>query len=130
MLKINELSMIYLGNQGENLARTIQIDMNDWLVGHPNAGVHVWHKPNGINEAYLTGATLDRETGILIWAPVSSDTAYAGEGLAKIHLMENGVLKKHKEVRTEVTPGKIMDGNAFGSGMLYIDSDGDVCQQD
>lgn len=124
MLKINTVSRLYLGCQGENLAQTIQIDVSDWLMSHPNGVISIWHKRNGDSVPSATGATLDREKKILSWSPTSTDTYVAGEGEAEIRLTENEIIKKSRTIVTGVSSSvKGEDGNALGSGWQdYIDA--------
>ncbi len=124
MLKINNVSRLYLGCQGENLAQTIQIDMSDWLATYPNGMITIWHKRNGDSVPYPTGATLDREKGILNWAPTSTDTYVSGEGEAEIRLTESNVIKKSKTIITGVSKAVTgADGEELGSGWQdYIDA--------
>ena len=116
MLKINEVTSLYLGVQGENHARTIQIDMAEWLAGHPNAAVSIWHRINGAAEFQPTGALLDLETGILSWSPLNSDTAHDGQGDAEVRLTESGIIKKTKKITTLTSPSPTLDGSVIGSG--------------
>lgn len=123
MLKINDLKSLYLGVQGENLARTLQIDMSDWLSESPNAAVSIWHRINGAQEPTATAALLDLKTGILTWSPTSSDTAHDGQGEAEIRLTENGVIKKTVKIQTLTSPSVTLNGSALGSGwQQYINA--------
>ena len=124
MLKINDVSRLYLGCQGENLAQTIQIDVNDWLATYPNGMITIWHRRNGDSVPYPTGATLDREKGILSWTPTSTDTYVSGEGEAEIRLTESNVIKKSMKIITGVSKAVTgADGEELGSGWQdYIDA--------
>lgn len=124
MLKINEVNRLYLGCQGENLAQTITIDVSDWLVDFPSGVVSIWHKRNGDEAATPTGATLDRETGIISWSPTSTDTYVSGEGEAEIRLTEANVIKKSRIIVTGVSKAVTgADGEELGSGWQdYLDA--------
>ena len=124
MLKINDVSRLYLGCQGENLAQIIQIDMSDWLADFPSGIVTVWVMRNGDTVPYPAGATLDRETGTLSWSPTSTDTYVSGEGKAEIRLTENNIIKKSREIVTGVSKAVTgSDGEELGSGWQeYIDA--------
>lgn len=102
MLEINKVQRLYLGVKGENLARTIEIDVNAWFTMYPNASFSIWHKRQGDEGKQATGATFDRETGILSWMPTSADTFYAGEGIAEIRMTEGEVIRKTRDVTTTV----------------------------
>ena len=116
MLKVNEVSRLYLGIQGENLAQTIEIDASAWLVDYPNGTISIWHKRNGDTVPGPTGAMLDRETGILSWSPTNTDTYVFGEGEADIRLTEGSVIKKSRKVITGVSPAVTGSGTQLGSG--------------
>ena len=124
MLKINEVNRLYLGCQGENKAQTISIDVSDWLVDYPNGTVSIWHKRNGDSVPSATGATMDREAGILSWTPTSTDTYVFGEGEAEIRLTENNVIKKSRTIITGVSKAVTgANGEDLGSGWQeYIDA--------
>lgn len=110
MLKINTLKRLDLGIKDENRARDIYIDVKAWLCTYPNGSISIWHKRNGDQTKYATGATLNRETGILTWTPTAADTFYVGEGVAEIRLTENNVIKKTKDVVT-ITEQSIVLGS-------------------
>lgn len=124
MLRVNEVNRLYLGVQGENLAKKITIDMNQWLVEYPNGSATIWHKRNGDSVPEPTGATMDLQSGILSWTPTSTDTYVSGEGEAEIRLTEGNVIKKSKKIVTGVSKAVTgADGEELGSGWQdYIDA--------
>lgn len=123
MLNVNDVNQIYLGCQGENLARTIVIDVKPWLVEHPSGNIAIWHKRNGASEATATGATFDPEAGTVTWQPTSTDTYAFGEGEAEIRLSEGNVVKKSRTVKTDVAKAVTGSGVALGSGWQdYLDA--------
>ena len=87
MLNINDLRQLHLGEQGENHAQTITIDMNPWLADHPGASAAIWHKGNGDSVPSATGAEFDSVHGTISWSPSSTDTVGAGKGEAEIRLI-------------------------------------------
>ena len=111
MLKINELSRLYLGVKGENESRTIEIDMSAWAQIYPNATAVVLHKRNGDQAKELTGATYDSDTKVLSWTTSSYDTFYDGFGVAEIRMVESDVVKKTKDMITTVTASSITNGS-------------------
>ena len=111
MLKINELSRLYLGIKGENESRTIEIDMSAWAKIYPNAVPVILHKRNGDDAKALTGATYDSDTKVLSWTTSSYDTFYNGFGVAEIRMVENDVVKKTKDLITTVTDQSLTDGS-------------------
>lgn len=123
MLRVNDITRLYIGNQGENLAQTIEIDVHDWLIGHPNGNISIWHKRNGDEAPYPTGALLDRDAGVIRWSPTNTDTYVAGEGQAEIRLTEGSVIKKSCSVITGVSPAVTGAGTPLGSGWQdYVDA--------
>ena len=122
MLKINEITQLYLGIQGENRSREIRIDVNDWLVSHPNGSFSVWITRPGETIPQATGATFDADEGVIIWQPTSTDTYVAGEGEAEIRMTEGSVIKKTKRVRIGISGAVTGGGSVLGSDwQSYID---------
>ena len=104
MLKVNEVTGIYLGVRGENLARTISIDVSPWVAGHPAANISIWHKRNGASAKEATGAQYNPETRVISWSPSGIDTYNEGEGVAEIRMTEDGRIKKSKDIPTITSP--------------------------
>ena len=115
MLRINDLTQLYLGIQGENKSRTIVIDVADWLVSYPNGSLSIWIKRPGDATATATGAVFDAEEKTLTWQPDAVDTYVAGEGTAEIRLTEGTVIKKTREIRIAVSPAVTGGGGTLGS---------------
>lgn len=107
MLKVNELTGIYLGVRGENYARTIEIDVSPWTTGHPAANISIWHKRNGASAKEATGAQYNPETRVISWSPSGIDTYNEGAGIAEIRMTEDGVIKKSRDIPTLTTPSFI-----------------------
>lgn len=104
MLSVTDVRQFYLGVQGENEEQTIEVDLRPWLVSYPDGTVSIWHKRNGEIVPTPTGATFDAENGKITWVPTYTDTYIAGEGEAEIRLYDNGVIKKSKKCKTQVSP--------------------------
>lgn len=115
MLKINDLTQLYLGIQGENKSRTIVIHVADWLVIYPNGSLSIWIRRPGDATATPTGAVFDVEEKTLTWQPEAVDTYVAGEGTAEIRLTEGTVIKKTREIRIVVSPAVTGGGGVLGS---------------
>ena len=111
MLKINELARLHLGVKGENLSRTIEIDMSAWAQTYPNATAEILHKRYGDQTKALTGATYDSETMLLSWTPTDYDTFYEGYGTAEIRMMEGEVVKKTKDLIVTAVCPSVIDGS-------------------
>lgn len=118
MFKIGELNRIYLGVQGENGARTIEIDVSEWLNTYPNGTVTIWSRRNGDNMNYTpTGIVFDSVHKVIKWTPTAVDTFYAGHGMCGVELNEGTVVKKSKDLDTFVTASAAdvptADGNQY-----------------
>lgn len=121
-LKINDVTQLYLGVQGENGSRTIRISVAEWLVGHPNGSFSIWMKKPGDEEAGPTGASFDAQKKILQWSPSGAETSVAGEGTAEIRMTEGTVIKKTKTVRIGISEAVTGGGETLGSDwQSYID---------
>lgn len=91
---------ILLGRCGENLARTVEIDVSEYLAEYPGAVVTLLHRRHGESGIYPVAAEL--RDGCLVWQPTSADTAIAGSGEAEVRVTVNGVLAKSKILSTVV----------------------------
>lgn len=91
---------ILLGRCGENLARTVEIDVSEYLVEYPGAVVMLLHRRHGESGIYPVAAEL--RDGCLVWQPTSADTAIVGDGEAEVRVTVNGVLAKSKILSTVV----------------------------
>ena len=78
MLKINELTRLHLGIQGENLAQEITIDVSPWIATYPNGSVTIWHRRNGDAVPQPTSAVYDPDEKVVRWSPTSTDTYVDG----------------------------------------------------
>jgi predicted phosphodiesterase len=122
MLNVNEISRLYLGIQGENLARPLVIDVKPWLMLYPEGSVSIWHKRNGDMVPAPTGAVFDDEEGTVTWTPTSTDTYVDGEGEAEIRLTVGTIIKKSRSIITGVSPAVTGAGVPLGSDwQSYID---------
>lgn len=91
---------ILLGRCGENLARTVEIDVSEYLVEYPGAVVTLLHRRHGESGIYPVAAEL--QDGCLVWQPTSADTAIVGDGEAEVRVTVDGVLAKSKILSTMV----------------------------
>lgn len=91
---------ILLGRCGENLARTVEIDVSEYLVEYPGAVVTLLHRRHGESGIYPVAAEL--RDGCLVWQPTSADTAIVGDGEAEVRVTVDGVLAKSKILSTMV----------------------------
>lgn len=91
---------ILLGRCGENLARTVEIDVSEYLKKYPGAAASPLHRRHGESGIYPVAVEL--RDGCLVWQPTSADTAIAGSGEAEVRVTVDGVLAKSKMLSTMV----------------------------
>ena len=111
---------ILLGRCGENLARTVEIDVSEYLVEYPGAVVTLLHRRHGESGIYPVAAEL--RDGCLVWQPTSADTAIVGDGEAEVRVTVGGVLAKSKILSTMVD--KSLTGQEMTApepGMDWVD---------
>lgn len=111
---------ILLGRCGENLARTVEIDVSEYLVEYPGAVVTLLNRRHGESGIYPVAAEL--RGGCLVWQPTSADTAIAGSGEAEVRVTVNGVLAKSKILSTMVDKSLTgQETEAPEPGMDWVD---------
>lgn len=102
MFEIGKLVRLDLGYQGENKARTIEIDMSAWLEEFPGAAVGLMvRRPD---EDTFYPAALEHNGDIVRWTITSGDVLIAGEGEAQIILTnEDDVELRSRIVKTKIS---------------------------
>lgn len=111
---------ILLGRCGENLARTVEIDVSEYLKEYPGAVVTLLHRRHGESGIYPVAAEL--RDGCLIWQPTSADTAIVGDGEAEVRVTVDGVLAKSKILSTMVDKSLTgQETDAPKPGMDWVD---------
>lgn len=111
---------ILLGRCGENLARTVEIDVSEYLAEYPGAVVTLLHRRNGESGIYPVAAEL--RDGCLVWQPTSADTAIVGDGEAEVRVTVDGVLAKSKILSTVVDKSLTgQETDAPEPGMDWVD---------
>lgn len=111
---------ILLGRCGENLARTVEIDVSEYLAEYPGAVVTLLHRRHSESGIYPVAAEL--RDGCLVWQPTSADTAIAGSGEAEVRVTVNGVLAKSKILSTMVDKSLTgQETTAPEPGMDWVD---------
>ena len=94
------LPLIYLGRQGENLARTVEIDVGAMLDAYPGASIGLVFQRAGETELYIGATTLDGT--VLSWPISAAVTANAGRGKIEVRAMLGDVLAKSVTAPTQV----------------------------
>lgn len=111
---------IMLGRCGENIARTVEIDVSEYLKEFPGAVVTLLHRRHGESGIYPVAVEL--RDGCLIWQPTSADTAIVGDGEAEVRVTVNGVLAKSKILSTMVDKSLTgQETEAPEPGMDWVD---------
>ena len=90
--RVTSLEYVYLGRSGENLARTVKIDVSEWLNRWPGASINILHRPKGSENYYIADTAL--EGGMLTWVITAADVAAPGRGRLEIRATEGETIKK------------------------------------
>ena len=86
--EIGRLTRLPLGRVGENNARTIEINVADWLLDWPEATIGMMLQRPGEDSYYPAAVTV--EAGMLRYTVKRGDVEIAGEGMAQIVLVGEG----------------------------------------
>ena len=92
MYNADKLTSIDLGRQGENLARTVEIDVSGMLAQWPDAVITLLVKRKHDAEPYIADTTVDN--GVLSWPITTVETADAGDGKLEIRATCGEVIAK------------------------------------
>lgn len=87
-----KLSSIDLGRQGENLARTIEIDVSAYLEKWPEADISLLVKRKSDPSPYIADTHI--EDGILYWPITAAETELAGDGKIELRVICGNVIAK------------------------------------
>lgn len=87
-----KLSSIDLGRQGENLARTVEIDVSTYLEKWPGAEISLLVKRKNDANPYIADTHI--EDGILYWPITAAETEMAGDGKIELRVICGNVLAK------------------------------------
>lgn len=89
-----------LGQQGENNALQVVIDISDWIDAYGEGSVTLALKRPTDSDAYPVALEVDGSEAV--WTVSSSDTAIAGTGLAQLSFVVGNVVAKSVAFRTQV----------------------------
>lgn len=89
---VDKLSTIDLGRQGENLARTVEIDVSSLLAQWPDAVISLLCKRKHDTVPYV--AVTEVRDGILFWPITSVETEAAGDGKIELRAVCGEVIAK------------------------------------
>lgn len=117
---VERLLTLDIGRQGENLARTIEIDVRSMLVQWPNAVIFLLVKRKEDVLPYV--AATEVANGILSWPITSMETAFAGDGKIEVRAVAGDVVVKSAtatiHVRTSLTS---CDNGAPNASQGWVD---------
>lgn len=118
-------SIIDLGNQHENNATIIEIDVAAWLTEYPGASLSITYTRSGETTVYpASGVVLDENT--LEWTIGAAVTDVAGNGTMIIKCVLGDVEKRSIMAYTHVAEGHAATGTAPEPLADYIDKWGAV----
>lgn len=110
-IEIGRLTRLVLGMEGESNARTIEINMEDWLEDWPDAAVGLLLMRPGEETFYPAATTM--QGNVVRYVPTRADVEIPGEGLAQIVLTDaNDLELRSRVVKTVVEaslPGSVAD---------------------
>ena len=84
--EIGKVTNLYLGRVGENMARTVKIDVSEWQERWPGASIILSAIRPKETELYMPPQ--DVVDGMLVWPIRAEDVAIAGRGAAQIRAVE------------------------------------------
>ncbi len=106
----NRAATVTLGRQGENLARTICIDISRWVEEFGDGtAVLLAQRPN---ETSTYPATVTVSGSVVSWPITNADTANAGIGAAELQYIVGEVVVKSHTMRTLIASSLEESGDA------------------
>lgn len=93
---------LFIGRQGENLAREIEFDISGWAETFGEGTVHALHRRKDDPLPYPLNLTV--ADGKVVWTVTSADTAQTGCGECELRYVVGDVLVKSMIYKTFVAP--------------------------
>lgn len=93
---------LFIGRQGENLAREIEFNINDWIDTFGEGNVFALHRRNVDAAPYPLNLTV--ADGKAVWTITNVDTAYTGSGECELRYVVDDVIVKSMTYKTFVSP--------------------------
>lgn len=102
MIEVNQLcGQLYLGKQGENLARIVYFEEHAlWEKEFGEGKCELLHQRSGDAAPYPV--KLEKENGKCCWKITAADTAIVGDGKCELHYIVDDVVVKSKVFKTTV----------------------------
>ena len=91
---------VFLGRRGENLARTLVLDISDWVTLYGSGAVELVHQRSMDESPYP--CAVEQDAGLVRWAVTAADTAYAGTGKAELRYYVGDTRAKSAAIVTSV----------------------------
>ena len=98
---------LYLGHQGENLARELEFDLSEWMSEYGEGTAQLLHQRPGEDSLYP--AKVEMTGDKLLWRLTNADTAISGFGFCELQYLINDVVVKSKIYKTRTVPS--LDGD-------------------
>lgn len=105
VFRVENLSVVELGRQGEGFARRVLIDVSGFLSQIPDAAaatVEIAAIRPGENVVYLPEAVTMEPNGVLCWCPTLADTTKDGWGRAEVRVKQGETVLKSPKFRTHI----------------------------
>ena len=101
---IDKIHSLTIGMQGENISRTVQMDMSAWVEEFPDASFHVLFRRYNDSEPSPMVSEYTLEDKILTWIVTLSATTIAGVGYTEVRAIdpETGLIRKSRIIPTSV----------------------------
>lgn len=94
--------VVWLGREGENEFRTIEVEVSEWLREYPNGTISVvYHRPD--DSIYVP--TVTTSGNITRWLITSTDTSFTGRGEAEFRIIDGDIIGKSVKMPTMVSDG-------------------------
>lgn len=91
-------TIIVIGNEGENVAKTVEFDYSSYAEEFGEGTAYLWYiRPN---DGYEYPIRMEAENDIATWNVSALDTRYEGDGQVQLIYVVNNVVKKKSKVFT------------------------------
>lgn len=124
---VNNKTSMQIGKQGENLARTITVNIAPWVEEYGDGEVSAVNKRSQDTVAYPV--EVERDGNTVTWKPTEADTAIAGVGSFQLEYRVNGIVAKTAVWSTVTEPSLVGGGDVPEPVPNWIEQMKEVAQQ-